>query len=129
MSRAFAILILCAAPVMAETVAVPSGQPVTFVDVIEDAEGTHERTLRFRFLAPEIARETGTIGIDAALDDIDALCREFVLPRLAEAGDTPDQVIISLSDRPVEFGVASPEATQFFEAYSVENDACVWEGY
>ncbi|MEZ5913987.1 MAG: DUF6497 family protein [Paracoccaceae bacterium] len=37
------------------------------------------------------------------------------------------QVIISLAEAPVEFGVAAPEVAQFFEAYSRDGDRCVWE--
>ena len=36
---------------------------------------------------------------------------------------------ISLSDVAVPFGQAAPEATQFFEAYSVTDGICTWEIY
>jgi Family of unknown function (DUF6497) len=32
-----------------------------------------------------------------------------------------------MSDRVVPFGQTDPEATQFFEAYSLQGDTCVWE--
>ena len=57
------------------------------------------------------------------------LCNTYALPRVPNQGPRPSQIIISLSDRPVEFGTADPEATQFFEAYAVEDEACVWEIY
>jgi hypothetical protein len=57
------------------------------------------------------------------------LCQSYALPRLSETGPVPAQIIISLSDRPVPFGEASPEATQFFEAYRIEGDACIWEAF
>ena len=40
----------------------------------------------------------------------------------------PARVIVSMSDRPTEFGAAVPEATQFFEAYRIEKGVCIWEG-
>jgi uncharacterized protein DUF6497 len=113
----------------AEPVAVPSGQPVEFLDLVQDAEGSFDTTWRFRFVAPQIAREAGSVSLETALADIDALCLGFVLNWLGDSEETPDQIVISLSDRPVEFGAAAPEATQFFEAYRIEDDACIWEGF
>ena len=118
-----------AAPALAEPVTVPSGQPVEFVDLVKEANGTPDSIFRYRFVAPQIARDGGTIGIDAALEDIDALCKSFVLPQLEADAEMPERVVISLSDRPVEFGVPTPAATQFFEAFRIENGACVWEGF
>ena len=37
-------------------------------------------------------------------------------------------IVISLADRVTEFGVSDPEATQFFEAFRLSNDTCIWEG-
>ena len=51
----------------------------------------------------------------------------FALPRIDPHGPQPAQVIISLSDRPVPFGEVEPDVTQFFEAYRIENGACIWE--
>ena len=34
-----------------------------------------------------------------------------------------------LLSRAVPFGEAAPDATQFFEAYRVEGDACIWEAF
>lgn len=108
---------------------VPSGQEITFQEVIMDASGPQGLTARFRFLAPSIARDGGTIGIDAASVDMEALCRNFAVPALATSGDAPAQVIITLSDRSVPFGVTDPDATQFFDAYKLDGENCIWEGY
>jgi len=112
----------------AQPVVVPSGQKVLFHDLIADRQGGGAVTYRFRFVAPGIARDGTGIGIDVAGGDMDALCDAFAIPRLPADAPVPAQVVISLSDRPVEFGVSSPDATQFFEAYQVENGACIWEG-
>lgn len=112
-----------------ELIAVPSGQDVSLQDVIWNAPGPEGLTLRFRFLAPGIARDGGTVGFDQAVADMQALCETYALPRLAELGPVPSQVIISLSDRPVAFGEARPDATQFFEAFSVQDGICIWEAY
>lgn len=111
----------------AAAIAVPSGQAVTLQDVIWNAAGPNGLTLRFRFLAPQIARETGDVDFETASADMLALCQTFALPRLAELGPQPQQIIISLADRVVPFGETSPDATQYFEAYSIENGTCIWE--
>lgn len=108
---------------------VPSGQPVTLLDVIWNTPGPEGLTMRFRFLAPQIAQPGGTISFDQAVEDMKALCQTYALPRLATPGPVPSQIIISLSDIPVPFGAPMPDATQFFEAFSIENGACKWEIY
>ena len=59
--------------------------------------------------------------------DLAALCDSYALPRAAEATPVPDQIIISLADRVVPFGQTDPDATQYFEAYRIEDGACVWD--
>lgn len=107
--------------------ALPSGQTVTLIETISNAPGPMGAVARFRFLAPEIAAEGGTVGFDTAAEDMLWLCQNYALARVAEFGPVPSQIIISLEDRPVPFGEADPDATQFFEAYSIENGACIWE--
>ncbi|WP_311199259.1 DUF6497 family protein [Leisingera aquaemixtae] len=84
---------------------------------------------RFRFLAPQIARGTGTVNYDTAAPDMDHLCGSLALPYLAEHGMTAARVVISLSDRELPFGAQDPEATQFFEAYRPDGAACMWEAF
>lgn len=112
-----------------DRIAVPSGQEITLQDVIWNEPGPLGLTLRFRFLAPQIARDGGTIPPEVALDDMLALCTAYALPRIDEFGPMPAQIIISLSDRAVPFGEPAPDATQFFEAYRIEDGACIWEMY
>lgn len=106
---------------------VPSGQAVTFLDVIWDAPGPNGLAARFRFLAPAIARGAPQIGFEAATADMLHLCQTYALGRIAEFGPAPSQVIISLSDMPVPFGEPAPDATQFFEAYTLQDGTCIWE--
>jgi len=113
----------------AEPIAVPSGQEVRFLDTIHAEPGPEGLTQRFRFIAPAIARAGGTIDAETAQADMEVLCNDFALPRLAQTGPVPAQVIIVLSDREVAFGEPAPEATQYFEAYSIDGDRCVWEPF
>ncbi len=107
----------------------PSGQVVTFVETIRDAAGPEGQVVRFRFLAPAIARSGGSVSADMAQVDMQALCDGYALARLPENEPQPAQVIISLADRPVPFGEADPEATQFFESFRPENGRCLWEAF
>lgn len=108
---------------------VPSGQKVQFLDTIWGQPGPDGLTVRFRFVAPAIAREGGTVPFDVAEADMAHLCETYALPRLSGMGPKPAQIIISLSDRALEFGAAAPEATQYFEAYRPEDGTCAWEGF
>jgi hypothetical protein len=122
---------LAAAPTAAQDlIAVPSGQPVTLQDVIWGEPGPDGLTARFRFVAPQIARDGGSVDFDTAIEDMDHLCNTYALPRISTVtGPTPQQIVISLSDIPVPFGEMQPEATQFFEGYAIEDNACIWEVY
>ncbi len=106
---------------------VPSGQPVEFVEVLLD-NNPGELWVRFRFIAPKIGSTTGRIGYDVASADMEHLCQTLAIPYVAQHELNPARVVISLSDRPVEFGHSEPDATQFFEAYRLEQSNCVWEG-
>ena len=114
---------------MPSDLAVPSGQVVTLIDTIQGATGPEGLTLRFRFLAPAITREGGTISAEQAQADMAHLCLHYALPRVPQSGPAIQQVIISLSDRPVLFGEADTEATQYFEAFSIADGTCIWEPF
>lgn len=111
----------------AALIEVPSGQPVTLQDVIWNEPGPEGLTVRFRFVAPEITPETGVNDFEAMAEDMLHLCQNYALPRVITSTPLPQQIVISLSDVPVEFGVAAPEATQFFDAFSIEDGVCIWE--
>ncbi|MCR8723130.1 DUF6497 family protein [Frigidibacter sp. ROC022] len=108
-------------------VEVPSGQAIYFAEVIRSERGAAGLVYRFRFIAPGIARDGGTVTPEQARDDMQALCDGFGIDHLPSMGPTPGQLIISLSDRATAFGEPAPEATQYFEAYRVEDGKCVWE--
>lgn len=103
---------------------VPSGQAVTFQEMLWDRPGGG-LIYRFRFVTPEI----GSVGRDYVdvEPDMAFLCETFAIPRLAEIGPQPNQIVISFSQTATEFGVADPDIVQFFEAYRVEGGACILE--
>lgn len=109
-------------------VTVPSGQKVALQEVLLD-EAPGALWARFRFLAPAIARDGGTVDYGQAGADMDHLCAALALDYLKQHGISPARVVISLSDRAVEFGAPAPDATQFFEAYRPEDGVCIWEEF
>ena len=108
---------------------VPSGQPVTLQDVIWGQPGAEGLTARFRFVAPEISQNGGSVGFEVAIVDMDFLCDSYALPRvLTQTGPKPSQIIVSFAEEPVEFGLIT-DAMQFIETYSFDSNRCIWEGY
>ena len=124
MLRLLTALLVAATPTLA--LDVPSGQPVTLQEVLIDDVGG-ESWLRFRFIAPEIARDAAGITQADAVSDMLHLCDALVIPYIAQYALTGDVIVISLADRETEFGVSDPESTQFFEAYRIVDNACIWE--
>ena len=61
--------------------------------------------------------------------DFAHLCENVAMPLLAQAGLSAPRVVVSVAERETEFGTASPGLRQFFEAFRVENNLCIWEGF
>jgi hypothetical protein len=117
------VLMLAAAPaVAAQDVTVPSGQPLSLLEVrLEEAPVL----ARFRFLAPDLDAR----GFEAVADDFAVLCADLALPALAASDVTVDKLVISMSAKDVPFGEVAPDVTQFFEVFSIENGDCIWEAF
>jgi len=123
------IWMMFAGAAAAEPIKLPSGQEVTLLETLGNSPGSNGVALRYRFLAPSVAREGGTIDADTAGHDMDWLCQTYALPRLPATGPQPAEIIISMADRDVPFGESDPEATQFFNAYSIDGTNCLWEPF
>lgn len=109
----------------------PSGQSVTLNQVIWPGEGAAagERILRLRFLAPRIAKgRTDAVGAEAATDDLQYLCDHVGIRTLDGQGDKVDVIAITLMAKPVPFGTAAPDVTQYIDAFLPKGDHCEWEG-
>ncbi|NBD30383.1 MAG: hypothetical protein GVY31_10160 [Alphaproteobacteria bacterium] len=114
---------LAAAPaVAAQDVAVPSGQPLSLLEVrLDEAPDV----ARFRFLAPDLDAR----GFEAVADDFAVLCADFALPALAASDVAVEKLVISMSSQDVPFGEVAPDVTQFFEVFGVQNGDCIWEAF
>lgn len=111
-----------------DPLSVPSGQHVVLSEILQD-DVPGGLWLRFRFVAPAIGGNAGQIGYDVSAGDMDHLCATIALPYVSDAGLSPERVVISLSDRSIPFGEIAPTVTQFFEAYRIEANSCVWEEF
>ncbi|MCL6283173.1 DUF6497 family protein [Ruegeria sp. 2012CJ41-6] len=128
-ARAGLALCLLTGPALADArIPVPSGQPVELLDVLLDTN-PGALWLRFRFMAPTIGETAEQVGYDAAIDDMEFLCNKLVVPYVGKHELDPARIVISLSDRSVEFGRSDPKATQYFETYRLEGARCIWEEY
>lgn len=122
-------LALMVTPALAETsLDAASGQRVTLSEILLD-ENPGELWVRFRFLAPDIAPGPDAIDADVAAADMQALCDDLAVPYLIGNGIEPARIVVSLSDRHVPFGQPDPDATQFFELFSLQDGACIWEEF
>ncbi len=105
-------------------VKVPSGREVALMGVLlDDTPGA--LWARFRFVAPGLG---DAASAEATAQDMDDLCAHVAVPYLEHNKIQPARVVISLSDREIEFGKNAPDAVQYFEAYTLDGDTCVWEG-
>ncbi len=111
-----------------EQIKVPSGIDVSLHEILAD-DLMGELWLRFRYVAPRIGKNVGKVTFDIAVIDIDWLCQNEAVPYVQAKALEPARVVVSMSDREMEFGTPDPEATQFFGAYRLQDDRCIWEEY
>ncbi|QGY00315.1 hypothetical protein EI983_05660 [Roseovarius faecimaris] len=104
-------------------VSLPSGLEAELQEMLWDRPG-QGLVYRFRFVAPAFEQ---TDDVERTMTDLEHLCTHFALPKLANTGPLPNQIIISLADKPSEFGQYDENVVQVFEAFRVENDTCIWE--
>ncbi len=114
------------APVEAQELTVPSGQPVEFFETLTDRPAMG-LTARFRFVAPELTARVQVMSYETLEADLAYLCETYALPRLGEP--EPSMVVISLSSMAVPFGEPAPDVTQVFEAYRPDGTHCAWEAF
>lgn len=106
-----------------ERLVLPSGLEARLQDMLWNEPG-QGLMYRFRFVASDF---TGEEDFETIMTDLEYLCSDYAIPRLSNIGPAPSQVVISLADRELEFGVIDPSVKQVFEAYSVDNGTCIWE--
>jgi hypothetical protein len=94
--------------------------------VLRQEGGEGAPIVRARYVAE--ALEAGAT-LDEVSADLEYLCNADALPRIGEAAGEGVRIIVSLGDRPSDFGVPSPDVRQVFEAFTVESGLCIWEAF
>lgn len=122
-----ALLLATTAGAMEDSPVVPSGLKLQLQEVFLDAMQDGTEALRLRYVAPDVGR--APFEYAALADDFEMICNQIALPMLADAGQGADQIIVSFSSHETEFGVANPDATQYFEVFTLENNTCIWEAF
>lgn len=115
---------LLSGAVSAEAVTLPSGQDVT---LMEERVERDPNVLRLRYLAPAIGSAFTRPAFEKLTEDLDHLCQTVGIPAVAKSELDAPQIIVSLSAEPVEFGALSPDVPQIFEAFTLEDGACMLE--
>lgn len=114
------------AGVLEETPAVPSGNEIHLQEMLFETRADDTRVARFRYVMPLMRQGIDFTEIE---EDFFHLCIGVAVPYLAVSEETVDQVIISMADRETDFGVTTHLAKQYFEAFSVQDGTCIWEGF
>lgn len=103
---------------MMDLIAVPSGQDIQLAERRLE-HGSDGLLVRLRYIAPDL----DGLAFDAAAQDMDHLCAAFVADP-SDLDAVPDRIIVSLSQRPIDFGATDASVTQYFEVYSVQEGSC-----
>ncbi|WP_298292814.1 DUF6497 family protein [uncultured Litoreibacter sp.] len=110
------------------TIALPSGLVVRLHETRLEPKGvpTHSvNTVRLRYVAPNLG---DTFSFEQIEGDFTHLCATFGLMTRAQSAPDAGQIIISIASQQTAFGESAPNVVQYFDAFSVQNDACIWEG-
>jgi hypothetical protein len=114
------------AGVLEEAPAVPSGYTISLLEILFETRDDASRVARFRYVMPLMRQGIAFAEIEG---DFFHLCNGVAVPYLAVSREKVDQVIISMADRETEFGETTQLAQQYFEAFSVHEGSCIWEGF
>ena len=118
-------------PVLAEdgSIRLPSGLVVNRQEVRLEPVGavTHGvTTVRLRYVSTQL--EEKAFPFERIEGDFAKLCSSFGLKIRSQSAPQAEQVIISIASRPTAFGETAPNVVQYFDAFRVEQDTCVWDG-
>ncbi|WP_172974994.1 DUF6497 family protein [Roseivivax sp. THAF30] len=122
-------MIALAGPAVAleDPIELPSGRVVEFQELRFEVSESDDALLRFRFVSDELAETE--LDLERLSADMDHLCSEIALPSVPGEYPDPNRIVISIGSEATEFGVSRPDIVQVFEAYSIEDDRCIWEAF
>lgn len=128
--RVVALLGALAVPAGAEALRLPSGNAATALDQIWDEDMD---MIRLRYIVPKLAEPAALYLADGArmFTDMQWLC-DHALQALVQEGSDPAAdgwrgAIVTMLDRPLEFGQRDPDVVQVFESFVFGMDGCDWD--
>ena len=107
-------------------VQLPSGLEAGLMEGFVEVQTDGARWARFRYVMPALG---ATADFDLVQSDFIVLCESQALPMLSDAGEQVSQVIVSLMDKPLEFGQSDPGTVQYFETFAIRDGRCIWEEF
>lgn len=114
-----------AGPLAAQN-ALPSGFDAELMEGFVEVQPDGARWARFRYVMPALSDEA---EFDKVQSDFAVLCDSAALPMLDAAGEEVSQVVVSLMDKPLEFGQSDPGTVQYFEVFTIREGRCIWEEF
>lgn len=108
----------------------PSGLVFDPPEVIFEPVGvlaTQAKRLRLRFVAPQIS-DTEKFGFEKLEADFEYLCTVSGLKIAKRSAPKLEQIIVSISSDPIALGETVPSVAQYFDAFSVVDGTCIWDG-
>lgn len=120
-----ALASLAAVPLRAE-VELPSGYDASLLEGFVEVQPDGARWARFRYVMPALAEAA---DFDSVQQDFVALCDAQALPMLDAAGEEVALIVVSLMDKPLEFGQSDPGTVQYFESFAIREGRCIWEEF
>lgn len=123
--RVAGLVCLAALPVYAE-VALPSGFEANLLEGFVEVQPDGARWARFRYVMPALSEKA---EFDTVQQDFVTLCEAQALPMLDAAGEQVVLVVVSLMDKPMDFGQSDPGTIQYFETFAIRDGRCIWEEF
>lgn len=114
----------------AEEGASPSGMTAELQDVRYEPEGAHVnvvKLVRLRYVLPQIGGPN-PVAFETIEPDFKYLCETDGLAHRAKSAPNAEEIVISIASAPVAFGEIAPEIVQYFDAFEVRENACIWGG-
>jgi hypothetical protein len=108
---------------------VPSGMPLHLSEIVRDTQGVGGLTVRYRYVAPDLAARRLVDDGRALLGDLEHLCNRYALAQLAGSVPMPSQIVISVSETQTVFGESAPDVMQVFEGFRPQDGVCIWEPF
>jgi hypothetical protein len=112
-------------PLCAE-VELPSGLEVSLLEGFVEVQPDGARWARFRYVMPALSEAA---DFDRVQQDFVALCDAQALPMLDAAGEEVALIVVSLMDKPLEFGQSDQGTVQYFESFAIREGRCIWEEF